>query len=168
VGALDPDPLGRGHRVSSFSNSGVGITAPGRDIISAAIGGGLTMLSGTSVAAPHVAGIAALWWQAIQQSDLPANATVVRGRLLGSAQARFFSPSVYPAERGAGCAAAPRDGLAVDPARAGDSGARPAPEVAWGKRDRPPPVRTGYDFEPIAIDFGRVSSPQPGGRRNLC
>jgi subtilisin family serine protease len=168
VGSLDSDSLGRGHCVSSFSNSGVAITAPGRDIISAAVGGGLAMLSGTSVATSHVAGIAALWWQAIRQSDLPANAVVVRRKLLGSAHAGLFSPLVYPAERGAGCAAAPRDGLGIDRARAGDHGAGLAPEVAWGKRDRPPPSRTGYDFEPIAIDFGRTSSPQSGGRRNLC
>ena len=123
VGSLDPDPRGKGYRVSSFSNSGVEITAPGRDITSAAAGGGLKVLSGTSVAAPHVAGVAALWWQAVRQSDLPANATVVRGKLVGSAQAKGFSPAVYPAERGAGRVSAPQDGLAMAAARSAERGA---------------------------------------------
>jgi subtilisin family serine protease len=168
VGSLDPDPSGQGHRVSSFSNSGVCITAPGRDIVSAANGGGLKMLSGTSVAAPHVAGIAALWWQAVRQSDLPATATLVRGKLLGSAQACDISPSVYPVERGAGCAAAPRDGLAIASARDERPERSLQADVPWGKRDRLPRSGTGYDFEPISIGFGRISSPPAGGRRNLC
>jgi len=163
VGSLDPDPLGRGHRVSSFSNSDVGIAAPGREIVSAAAGGGLKVLSGTSVAAPHVAGIAALWWQAVRQSDLPANASLVRGKLMASAQARDISPSVYPAERGVGCVAAPKDGSAIALARGSETGARLAPDLVWAKRDRQPALPTGYDFEPITIGFGRISPPLPGG-----
>ncbi len=113
VGSIDPDAHGTGYRVSSFSNGGVEIVAPGRSILSASAGGGLRMLSGTSVAAPHAAGVAALWWQAVRQSDLPANATLVRGKLLGSAQSRGFSPGIYPAEHGTGRVMAPQDGLAV-------------------------------------------------------
>jgi subtilisin family serine protease len=112
VGSVDRD-TSSGYRVSSFSNCGVEITAPGRDIVSAAGGGGLKAQSGTSMAAPHVAGVAALWWQAVRQSELPANATLVRGKLLESAQSNGFSVAVYPGERGAGCAMAPHDGTSV-------------------------------------------------------
>lgn len=113
VGALDSDPKGSGYRISSFSNGGADLVAPGRSIVSARPGGGVRALSGTSVAAPHVAGVVALWWQAVRQSDLPANATLVRGKLMGAAQTKGFSQSVFPSERGSGRVMAPQDGLAV-------------------------------------------------------
>ncbi|MCP4185153.1 MAG: S8 family serine peptidase [Hyphomicrobiales bacterium] len=49
--------------VASFSNTGARVAAPGVDIWSAKPGGGLIAMSGTSMAAPHVSGIAALWAQ---------------------------------------------------------------------------------------------------------
>ena len=170
VGSLDPDREGTGYRVSDFSNSGVEVSAPGRGIVSAAAGGGLKVLSGTSVAAPHVAGVAALWWQATRQSDLPANATVVRGNLLGSAQATCFSPAVYPSERGAGLALAPQDGLALasrkNAAAMGEGGGalRQSPEWAMEAARS----LTGAGFEPISINLGKGHSASSGGRRNLC
>jgi subtilisin family serine protease len=165
VGSLDPDPHGNGYRVSSFSNGGVEITAPGCGVVSAAAGGGLKALSGTSVAAPHVAGVAALWWQAVRQSDLPASATVVRTKLLESAESKGFSSAVYPAERGAGRAMAPQDGLALVPSRPVEHAARPRGRPAWAVDARgrlPNPAD-----EPINIDFGRARRPILGTRHKL-
>ena len=107
VGSLDPDPLGRRLSRVELLEQRREITAPGRGIASAAPGGGLKVLSGTSVAAPHVAGVAALWWQAVRQSDLPANATLVRGILWRGAERGLFAGGL-PGRARAGRAFAPR------------------------------------------------------------
>jgi subtilisin family serine protease len=49
--------------VARFSNNQVDVSAPGVEIVSAVPGGGLGVKSGTSMATPHVAGVAALWAQ---------------------------------------------------------------------------------------------------------
>lgn len=62
VAALGPAPAGTSaYPIANFSNTCAKLAAPGVDIWSAKTGGGLMPLSGTSMAAPHVAGVAALW-----------------------------------------------------------------------------------------------------------
>ncbi|PCG87502.1 peptidase S8 [Streptomyces sp. WZ.A104] len=58
VGASD-----RQDRETAFSNWGscLELYAPGADIVSARLGGGTVSLNGTSMASPHVAGVAALY-----------------------------------------------------------------------------------------------------------
>ncbi len=76
---------GRNWKIADFSNTGAKISGPGVDILSARTGGGLVEYSGTSMAAPHVAGVAALWAEKLQgegqfnqlkwMSDLFSNAS---------------------------------------------------------------------------------------------
>ncbi|UHD16376.1 S8 family serine peptidase [Thiocapsa bogorovii] len=64
IGAVQPGPgPGAPFAVASFSNTACDYSAPGHSVLSAAAGGGLVALSGTSMAAPHVAGVIALWIQ---------------------------------------------------------------------------------------------------------
>lgn len=102
VGAVDEDL-----DVAGFSNGGlvegggeVDVAAPGVGVFSAEPGGGRRRLSGTSMAAPHVAGLAAL----LAESD-PS----LRGRALWDALTDRAAALDAPArDVGAGLAKAPR------------------------------------------------------------
>ena len=64
---------------SSFSNFGkhISVGAPGTDILSTLMGGGYKSISGTSMATPHVAGLAAL----VKSAFPEANAAELRSRI---------------------------------------------------------------------------------------
>jgi subtilisin family serine protease len=105
IGALGNTP--HGYEVAPFSNSFPKLCAPGVDIRSAQVGGGLVTMSGTSMACPHVAGVAALWWEAVRANGLPVTAPTVVARLLGSCRVDGFAPNVDVADRGSGMVASP-------------------------------------------------------------
>lgn len=79
VGALSEQEGEYG--IAPFSNANPDLSGPGVDVISAAVGGGLRALSGTSMATPHVAGVAALWAQKLQQEQA-MKVDVLKGALV--------------------------------------------------------------------------------------
>ena len=93
-----------GHRVASFSNTGAALAAPGVDIVSAKPGGGYASMSGTSMATPHVAGVAALWAERIMTTSGALDATELAARLQGSGR---MLPSLSADDVGAGLIEAP-------------------------------------------------------------
>lgn len=105
VAAVGQSP--QGLQVAAFSNTFAQISAPGVGIVSAATGGGLRSLDGTSMACPHVAGLVALWREEVLVSPLPANTATVTAKLLATAATDGFAAGIDVADRGVGLAVAP-------------------------------------------------------------
>ena len=59
------------------------------------------------MATPHVAGVAALWWEEVVASPLPATAAIVTSRLLAHARADLLAAGEDIADRGVGVVRAP-------------------------------------------------------------
>jgi subtilisin family serine protease len=105
TGALGQSPGGL--VIAPFSNTFPQVAAPGVKVLSAQAGGGLVAFNGTSMATPHAAGVAALWWEEVRSSPLPATATVVTARLLAAADTTALAAGVDIADRGVGITRAP-------------------------------------------------------------
>ncbi|MBP0622934.1 S8 family peptidase [Cupriavidus consociatus] len=99
---------GTKYAVANFSNSLALIAGPGVDITSAWPDGGLHTISGTSMACPHVAGIAALWWDSVRRSGVRPTAKNVMARLLAHARKDEFVANTDEADIGQGLVMAPQ------------------------------------------------------------
>lgn len=108
-GMISVAALGRtadGLTPASFSNTGALIAGPGVAITSAKRGGGLVSMSGTSMATPCVAGVAALWAQKLSAGG-PLNTKILTARLLASGTSRGIAPGVAAGDIGSGLVQAP-------------------------------------------------------------
>ncbi len=94
--------------VAPFSNIRAAVAAPGMGIYSARSGGGYTTMNGTSMAAPHVAGVAALWAEQLLQREGLVRPERLETRLLGKASTDRIQGADYD-DVGEGLVAAPRD-----------------------------------------------------------
>jgi hypothetical protein len=106
VAAVGPSP--DGWTIASFSNYGARLSAPGVNILSARAGGGLTTMSGTSMATPHVAGVAALWAEKLMKSGQFSQQRFT-DRLSGSAVTTGLRLGFSPSDVGNGVVQAPQE-----------------------------------------------------------
>lgn len=106
VAALGPSAAGL--VVASFSNTRAIVAGPGVQITSANLGGGLTKKSGTSMATPHVAGVAALWAEKLVTTG-SISTGLLSSRLIASATAANLAAGVDMSDVGGGMITAPQE-----------------------------------------------------------
>lgn len=108
VAALQsPGAPHNGLTVGPFSNIGAVLAAPGVDIYSAQAGGGYTTRDGTSMASPHVTGMAALWAERQLQRSGMVNMSMLAAQVQGNTNLDRLAQPANPSDVGAGLVMAP-------------------------------------------------------------
>jgi subtilisin family serine protease len=92
--------------VAPFSNIGAAVAGPGMGVYSARAGGGFTEMSGTSMAGPHVTGVAALWAERQLQRRGTVDIGALDAQLRGNARP---VPDASYLDIGEGLVTAPSD-----------------------------------------------------------
>ncbi len=105
VGALRQ--TAEGLSVAPFSNSNVDVSAPGVDVVSAKLRGGLISKSGTSMAVPHVAGVAALWAQKLISATGRVEPKALMAQLIAKVNTATLAAGFRKADVGTGIIQAP-------------------------------------------------------------
>lgn len=93
--------------VASFSNTGASVCGPGVDIVSAGPESAPVTMSGTSMATPHVVGVAALWAERMIRSGPIDNSRLV-AYLVGNASLSNMEKGTGPNDVGTGMVQAPQ------------------------------------------------------------
>ena len=105
VGAVKQSSAGLS--VAEFSNTQVDVCAPGVDVVSANLGGGVVAKSGTSMATPHAAGVAALWAEKQIKETGRLESTSLMAKLVASGDATPLASGTEEDDIGTGLVQAP-------------------------------------------------------------